>query len=133
MQSVNSRDVLDVGLGRLALAVCLLLAIAVLVPAGLTWMGLSASDPGCDRGCGRTCNRYHNQRCRQSTRQSKPSEPRITVSNSGCFDPNAHLGCARADRWVGRSWPAQPVRPLQLPERSDLADLAQRGLLCRGA
>ena len=42
MQSVNSRDVLDVGLGRLALAVCLLLAIAVLVPAGLTWMGFNA-------------------------------------------------------------------------------------------
>ena len=42
MQSRNSGDVLDVGLGRLALAVCLLLAIAVSVPAVLTWMGFSA-------------------------------------------------------------------------------------------
>jgi len=40
MHSLNSGDVL--GVGRLALAICLVLMSALLVPAGLTWMGFSA-------------------------------------------------------------------------------------------
>jgi hypothetical protein len=39
---MGSGDVLSIGLGRLALAICLLLAVVLLVPAGLTWVGLSA-------------------------------------------------------------------------------------------
>ena len=35
-------DVLGIGLGRLALAICLLLAAVLLAPAGLTWLGVSA-------------------------------------------------------------------------------------------
>jgi|SRR5579864_589175 len=42
MQSMDSADVLGVGLGRLALAICVLLAAMLLVPAGLTWLGFSA-------------------------------------------------------------------------------------------
>ena len=42
MESLNSGDVLGVGLGRVALAICLVLMCALLVPAGLTWMGFGA-------------------------------------------------------------------------------------------
>jgi hypothetical protein len=42
MDSLNSGDVLGVGLGRVALAICLVLVCALLVPAGLTWMGFGA-------------------------------------------------------------------------------------------
>jgi hypothetical protein len=39
---MDSGDVLGIGLGRLALAICLLLAAMLLAPAGLTWLGVSA-------------------------------------------------------------------------------------------
>jgi hypothetical protein len=39
---MGSGDVLGIGLGRLALAICLLLAVVLLVPAGLTWVSFSA-------------------------------------------------------------------------------------------
>jgi hypothetical protein len=42
MQSMDSGDLLGIGLGRLALVICLVLAVMLLAPAGLAWVGLSA-------------------------------------------------------------------------------------------
>jgi len=39
---MDSGDVLGMGLVRLALAICLLLAVMLLTPAGMTWVGVSA-------------------------------------------------------------------------------------------
>src|SRR5947207_1405815 len=39
---MDSGDVLGMGLGRLALAICLLLVVMLLAPVGLTWVGFGA-------------------------------------------------------------------------------------------
>ena len=53
MQAMDSGDVLGMGLGRLALAICLLLVVMLLAPVGLTWVGLGAI-LGAIGGCGRS-------------------------------------------------------------------------------